>query len=101
MPSEKADPMSKRDAVLLISRAIAALELIAAFENVITLIRFFLNNQFVSGRLYAGWERQISGQAAILIFQLLVAFAFWRCGPRIATFLLPDSQRPQNSSQPA
>jgi hypothetical protein len=94
--------MSKRDSVLLISRAIAALELIAAFENILFLVRFFLNAHYFSGHFFnEGWWQQIAGQLATLAFQLIVACAFWRCGPGIANFLLPGSQQPMDSGQPA
>ncbi len=56
--------MSKREAIVLVSRAIATMLLPLAYN-------------------------------------LFVFVLFWRCGPRIADFLLPATEQPQESDQPA
>ncbi|HTV82532.1 MAG TPA: hypothetical protein VME18_07765 [Acidobacteriaceae bacterium] len=92
--------MFKREAVLLVSRAIAAIELIAAVENIIYLIRNSLNFVYFGIHSLPGPAWQMSGQLAALLFQLLVALLFWKCGPRVADFLLPASEGPKDIGQP-
>lgn len=91
--------MSERDAVRLVSRALAALFIISACQNVIFMVNLALDHVHAQGYLGMPFLQQARGQIANLIFQLLVAFLFWQCGPGIAHFLLPTEERQQDSDQ--
>jgi len=99
--------MQKREAVLLVSRAIAALQIIVAFNQIIFVLRLIADLQHAhvisvfAVPTNSGLLRQIYWDLANLGLALLMAWLFWRCGPVIANFLLPASEQAQDSSQPA
>jgi hypothetical protein len=89
--------MSRREIVLLVSRAIAILTFITAISNLLVNLRLWalllsqqmpLQSVGVGARMNPIWTEQIFSGARILAL-LLVAALFWRCGPTIERLLLP------------
>jgi hypothetical protein len=96
--------MSKKDAVLLVSRALAAIQLISAFLEATE-----LPDRFVSLHRYASLIKAGVGTEGVYYFKsydqigialnfariaclMVFALIFWNCGPWVARFLLPNSE---------
>ncbi len=94
--------MNREVAVLLVSRALACIQGIYAVDDATYLPErlFSLHHYALLGQgdylvsLYPLAVAFIFCRVAIL---LILTFAFWNCGPRIAQFLLPE----RKSSPPA
>jgi len=94
--------MSRRDIVLLVSRAIALLQIIVALNDSLVNLPvqvFVLSQRMKLSHAFPGthmallpieWTGIISNLAHILVL-LVAAVLFWRCGPMIEGLLLPAS----------
>ncbi|MGD0106292.1 MAG: hypothetical protein ABSC06_19960 [Rhodopila sp.] len=102
--------MSRKEAVLLVSRALAMIQLICALMEVTYLpIRFmslFHHTTRISLLGSSGYDDFWSGYyrtdiaflLSRIIIYLVFAFVFWNCGPWIEHILLPKREEP---GQPA
>jgi hypothetical protein len=82
--------MSRREIVLLVSRAIAALTLIQAFNTLLVYLRLlilFLTQQFPIRS--SNMPKELIFEFARLLLMFLIGVLFWRCGPTVERFLLP------------
>ena len=108
--------MSRREAVVLVSRMLAVIEAVAAFLEISYLpsylVSFVQSLELLSlpgapfGRSYlAHIVTSDSVSLAFLILRigvlLVLTLLFWKCGPGVANFLLPPSEQPQDASQSA
>jgi hypothetical protein len=94
--------MSRKEAVLLVSRALAAIQLISAFLELTELPDRFLSLNHYTGLIAAGAATQgayyfksydeigIALNFARIGGLMVFAFIFWNCGPWAERFLLPD-----------
>lgn len=92
--------MSRREIVLLVSRAIALLQIIAAFMvSFISIPQevFLLSQRFKLSHAFPGahavllpidWTTLVTSLVHIAVL-LVIALLFWRCGPMIEHLLLP------------
>jgi hypothetical protein len=106
--------MSRREIVLLVSRAIAILQLITALmeliigvpQQIYLMLWPILRAQaaypgvathidFVSTLRYTTLGFTLTRVAA----QFIVAWLFWNCGPTIERFLLPAGSEPEEPSE--
>jgi hypothetical protein len=99
--------MTREEAILLVSRALACIQAIAALldfsylpEHMLSL-HHYLQLAQTGSTTVAYWlslERvEIAfyfGRIAILLLTTLI---FWNCGPRIARFLLPEQASPPHA----
>lgn len=102
--------MSRREIVVLVSRAIALLQIIAALmtafisfpEAVVYLFQRIQLNHSILGThvvvLPIEWTGIIATFARIAIL-LVVAALFWRCGPMIERLLLPESSPNEEAAE--
>ena len=97
--------MSRKEAVLLVSRALAMIQLISAFLEITTLPDRLVSLNHYTSRINAsraipsdyyfksydqvGIAFMFARIAGLLIF----AFIFWNCGPWIERVLLPKPER--------
>ncbi len=104
--------MSREEAVLLMSRALACIQGITALLEAAYLPERFMTLHHYAQRLqmaiaakdaaafdleahYLSVERvEIAFFFGRIAFLLLMALLFWNCGPRIASLLLPDRKDP-------
>ncbi len=97
--------MSKRESVVLVSRAIATLMLIAVGQGLLAIIRLLLISPSLayhpSGPTGPLMSSALAGTLWLIFYNLFVFALFWKCGPGILNFLLPPGEQPQDSSQPA
>jgi hypothetical protein len=108
--------MSKREAVLLVSRALAVIEAVAAFLELSHLpsylVSFLQSLEIVNfpGAPFghALLAHLVTSSSVALAFHVLwigvllvLTLLFWRCGPGVINFLLPESEQPQDSGLPA
>jgi hypothetical protein len=101
--------MSKREIVLLVSRAIAVIQLISVATTVLTILprqilMLFQYQSQIRGVLAMGARMSPSSMALFniwqglgfsllqILVQLLFAFAFWKCGPTVERLLLPAEE---------
>ena len=107
--------MSKREAVVLVSRALAVVEAVAAFIQIsyfpgylVSFLHYLeevgLQATSASRELYAHFLTTSSVELAFLVLRigalLALTLLFWKCGPGVSNFLLPPCEGPQDSSQP-
>ena len=104
--------MSRREIVVLVSRAIALLQIIAALMIVIISLpeevvylsqRIQLNHSLLglgthSLVLPSAWPGIIATFAHMGILLVIAAF-FWRCGPTIERLLLPESSPNEGAAE--
>jgi hypothetical protein len=93
--------MSRKEVVLLVSRALAAIQLISAFIEATTLPDRFVSLHHYSSLIDAGVGTQgayyfksydevsIAFNLARIAGLLIFALVFWNCGPWVERFLLP------------
>ncbi len=100
------DNMSRREIVLLVSRALAVIQIMSALEEI----------SYLPNRLILLWHQigptrfldlssyfslyEIESTLALILrisLLLLAAYLFWTCGPKIERFLLPLSSDLQTS----
>jgi len=90
--------MTRREIVVLVSRAIAVIQLMSAVIEITYLPAYLLNlfhHLFPVGSLDVGdyWSRYYMEALLALIARiailLLAALIFWKCGPKIEQMLLP------------
>ena len=96
--------MSRKDAVLLVSRAIAMIQLSYAFVEVTTLPTWFVSLHHYTSRISASMaipsdyyfksydQLGIAFGFARIAILLVFAFLFWNCGPWIECVLLPKCE---------
>jgi len=98
--------MSRREIVLLVSRAIAILQLIAALLDAFLYLpqqAFYLSRElhaqsaFPQAHIHLSPVMWISviGTLARIVALLLIAALFWNCGPTIERMLLPSGSSPE------
>jgi hypothetical protein len=102
---EKGKWMSRREAILLVSRALAVMQLIGVLFEVTYLPERFLSLQHhatgpsvlsVSSYdvFWAGYYRVAIGALLLrILIGLLLAVVFWNCGPWIERLLLTDREK--------
>ena len=103
--------MSRKEAVLLVSRALAVLQLIYALMELTNLpIRLMSLHHHTTSRVsvlapsgyddfWSGYYRvDIAFLVARIMIYLVFAFVFWNCGPWIERLLLPNSDGPEQPS---
>lgn len=102
--------MSRREAVLLVSRALAMIQLITAFLEITTLPDRLISLHHYTSRISASGATQsdyyfksldqlgIAFMFARIAGLLLFAFFFWNCGPWIERILMP---KPETQDQSA
>ena len=92
--------MSRREVVLLVSRALAVVQIMSALEEIsylpdrlILLWHQIGPARFLNLSSYFSIYEVESTLALILRISLLLlaAYVFWNCGPKIERFLLPTS----------
>src|ERR1700721_148360 len=93
--------MSRKEAVLLVSRALAAIQLISAFIEVTTLPDKYVSLHHYASLIDAGVGTQgvyyfksydevgIAFNFARIAGLMVFALVFWNCGPWVERFLLP------------
>src|SRR5580704_7126093 len=101
--------MTRDEAVVLVSRALACIQVITALieatylpERFMTLHRYVRDALvakdtavFDLARYYVSVERvEIAFFFGRIAFLMLMTLVFWNCGPRIARFLLPEPKIP-------
>jgi hypothetical protein len=106
--------MSRREIVVLVSRALAIIEFVAAFEEVSHLPGFLmetLHETSLTGRSL--WARDFGSYyfdlTRVDLFALIIRIAcltllgivLWECGPWIESRLLPAQLPTQPSAEPA
>jgi hypothetical protein len=92
--------MSRREIVLLVSRAIAAFTTIQAVMSLLVQLRIMVLVIFQIRRfpgMNQGFESIFEFARILLLF--LIAAMFWRCGPMIEQLLLPTGTQ-QKSDTP-
>jgi hypothetical protein len=89
--------MSRREIVLLVSRAIAAQIIIIALNDLLVFLRLWV--LIFSQQMRNNIWTDLAFNFAHIVFQFLIAALFWRCGPLIERFLLPAaSERSEESA---
>ena len=100
--AKKGKPMSRKEAVLLVSRALAFIQLISAFLEITTLPDRLVSLQHYTSRISAStalpsdfYFRNYDQVGIAFMFArvaglLLFAFIFWNCGPWVERVLLPE-----------
>jgi hypothetical protein len=99
--------MSKREIVLVVSRAVAMLTIITALNDLLADLAFWgrlLTRQMIFHGTDAAvhtaeiqWTGVILSVARILAL-LFIAGLFWTCGPKIEGFLLPAGAQRQSDT---
>jgi len=101
--------MSRKEIVLLVSRAIAILQIISALMGIVIAlpqqIFIFVRPMLHARQTFAGtltgamdlsgairWD-DLGFLLARIVVQLIIATLFWRCGPWIEQFLAPAELR--------
>jgi hypothetical protein len=102
--------MTRKDVVLLVSRALACIQAITAFIDASYIPSHFMTlhhyvqmardaaslkdtGAFELAAYYVSLERvEIALFFGRIAFLMLMALVFWNCGPRIARFLLPERE---------
>jgi hypothetical protein len=104
--------MSRKEAVLLVSRALAFIQLISAFLELTTLPGRLVSLQHYTSRINASaalpsdYYFRSSDQIGIafmfarVVGLLIFAFVFWNCGPWIERILLPKPDDQEEAPQP-
>jgi hypothetical protein len=102
--------MSRKEAVLLVSRALAMIQLITAFVEIMTLPTWFVSLHHYTSRINASMATQsdyyfksydelsIAFLFARIAGLLFFAFIFWNCGPWIERVLLPKREEPGSAA---
>jgi hypothetical protein len=102
--------MSKREAVVLVSRALAVIQIMSALLEITYLPQrlFVFSHRIIANRfsdLYGYWSLyDFEGTLALILriaILLLAAYLFWHCSGKIERFLLPppsESQTPDASA---
>jgi hypothetical protein len=106
--------MSRREAILLVSRALATIQLISTFLEATELPDRFVSLHHYASVIDAGAgtpgayyfksydEIGIALNLARIAGLMIFAFMFWNCGPWVERFLLPtkndETKSPQQSS---
>lgn len=108
--------MSRQEIVVLVSRTLMVIEAVAAFiqisyfpEYLVSFMHYLeelgLQATPASRELYAHFLTTSSIALAFLVLRigvlLMLTLLFWRCGPAVSKFLLPQSEEAQDSAQPA
>ncbi len=100
--------MSRDDAVLLVSRAIAVIQLICAFVDASYLPERFvsLHHYSIAGLLslgdtyFANLDRvEIGFHLGRIAGYFFASWIFWNCGPRISRILLPSRKEEGTARQ--
>jgi site-specific recombinase len=101
--------MTRKEAVLLVSRALAIIQLITAFVEVTTLPTWFVSLHHYTSRINSSMaipsdyyfksydQLGIAFDFARIAGLLLFAFLFWNCGPWIESMLLPKDEDKEDS----
>jgi len=85
--------MSKRDAVLIVSRAIAFYLFVWALDNLTYLPeRFILIRHLTTDAWHSYYMLELESNVLRVVALLGAAFLFYECGPRVDTFLLPPEK---------
>jgi hypothetical protein len=96
--------MSRKEAVLLVSRALAMIQLITAFLEITTLPVRLISLSHYTSRINASTaippdyyfksqdEVSIAFMWARIVGLLVFAFLFWNCGPWVERVLLPKRE---------
>jgi len=98
--------MSRREIVLLVSRAIAILQLIAALLDAFLYLpqqAFYLSQQLHMRSLFPQAQNHLPPTIWIgiiitvvrIVALFIVAAIFWNCGPTIERMLLPSGATPE------
>ena len=98
--------MSRREIVLLVSRAIAILQLIAALLDGFLYLpqqAFYLSQQLHMRTMFPGAQNHMPPTIWISVIVtliriavlLIIAAIFWNCGPTIERMLLPSGSSPE------
>jgi hypothetical protein len=102
--------MSRKEAVLLVSRGLAMIQLISAFIEITTLPHRLVSLHHYTSRIGASTATQsdyyfrsydqvdIAFLFARIAGLLLFAFLFWNCGPWVERILLPERESPDRSA---
>ena len=102
--------MSKKEAVLLVSRTLAIIQLVTAFIDITYLPVYIMDIRHHSGNVSVlmtspsndFWLSYYRVDIALLVLRiaalLLLATALWSCGPWIERVLLPNRETPDISS---
>lgn len=98
--------MSRKEAVLLVSRALAVIQLITAFLEITTLPYRLISLHHYTDRINRSVATEgdfyfkshdhveIAFMFARIAGLMLFAFLFWKCGPWIESILLPKGEPP-------
>jgi hypothetical protein len=106
----KANPMTRREIVLLASRVVAVIQVITAILDATqlpqTLTELFhdlaLRAASPSAAYWSRYETEVVLSIVLRIFiTLFAAWLFWQCGPKIERFLLPAASGHRDSAQSA
>ncbi|HVC47410.1 MAG TPA: hypothetical protein VND90_09205 [Terracidiphilus sp.] len=104
--------MSRREIVVLVSRALAIIQFVSALELLIsvperlpTLLRAasFSSELQSAGLLHDFQIAQYIDMSTMLVriaVFLVIGIVLWNCGPWVESKLLPVQQRPQQSMEP-
>jgi hypothetical protein len=102
--------MSRKDAVLLVSRALAIIQLVSAFIDITYLPTYIMDilrhsghdSVLMTSHSDALWLSYYRVGIALLVLRiaalLLLAVVFWNCGPWIERILLPKRETPDQSA---
>ena len=86
--------MSKRDAVLIVSRAIAFYLFFWALDNLTYLPgRFMLIHRWTTDVWHSYDMLEVEFNVLRVVAFLGAAFLFYECGPRVEAFLLPAPEQ--------
>ncbi len=108
---KKGKPMTRKEAILLVSRAIAVIQWSYALVEVTTLATWFLSLHHYTSRINASMalpsdyyfksydQIGIAFNFARIAILLLFAFLFWNCGPWIERVLLPNREDQDNTAR--
>ena len=109
MQSILREAMTRREAVLLVSRALAMIQLISAFLEATTLPVRLISLHHYTSRIKASAsilgdsyfesldQVGIAFRFARIAGLLILAFIFWNCGPWIERVLLPNCENQEQS----
>jgi glycerol-3-phosphate acyltransferase PlsY len=96
--------MTRKEAVLLVSRAIAMMQLSYAFVEVTTLTTWFVSLNHYTSRINASMalpsdyyfksydQIGIAFNFARIAILMIFAFLFWNCAPWVERILLPNRE---------
>jgi di/tricarboxylate transporter len=96
--------MTRKEAVLLVSRAIAMIQLSYAFVEVTTLSTWFVSLHHYTSRVNASMalpsdyyfksydQIGIAFNFARIAILMIFAFLFWNCGPWVERVLMPKCE---------